>query len=143
MLLSKEVAVYLNLVACKFKQFTAMKLRKQGIDLTPEQLLVLDLLWNQGEMSQQKIADTLQKDKNSVTKLVDALEGKNLVIRKKDTSDRRSNTIVPTEKSEAIRTATKEFGISILDGMLEGITESELKSFLSTLAKLSDNMKSC
>jgi len=140
MLLSKRVAVSLNLVACQFKQYTASKLRKNGINLTPEQFLVLDLLWNQGEMSQQRIADNMQKDKNSVTKLVDALETKGLVERKKDPMDRRSNTIVLTPKSEAMKMQTKEFGISMLDGMLLGIDDAELTAFLATLDKLTVNM---
>lgn len=141
MLLSKEIAVYLNLAACKFKQYTAMILRKNRIDLTPEQFLLMDLLWNQGPMSQQKLADSMQKDKNSITKLVDALENKGFVVRERDKADRRSNTIVLTEKAEAMKTGTKEFGISMLDKMLEGISEEELRGFLATLDKLYTNME--
>ena len=57
MLLSKEVAVGLNLTGCKLKQFIAMKLRQNEIPLTPEQFLLIDLLWNHGSMSQQQLAD--------------------------------------------------------------------------------------
>lgn len=110
MLLSKEIAVYLNLAACKLKQYTAAALRRSNIGLTPEQFLLIDLLWNHGPMSQQSMADKMQKDKNSVTKLVDALEAKGLVVRQKDR-------------------------------MLEGISEDELKAFLSTLSKLNANME--
>ena len=41
----------------------------------------------------------------------------------------------------AIKGRTKEFGISMLDGMLDGISEDELRSFLSTLDKISKNLK--
>lgn len=141
MLLTKEIAVYLNLAACQFKQYTAMMLRKNNIDLTPEQFLLIDLLWNQGPMSQQKLADSMHKDKNSITKLVDALEAKGFVERRRDKNDRRSNTVFTTEKSQSIKGRTKEFGISMLDDMLEGISEEELRSFLSTLDKISGNLK--
>lgn len=140
MLLSKEIAVSLNLAACKFKQYTAMMLRNNNIELTPEQFLLIDLLWNQGPMSQQNLADTMDKDKNSITKLVDALENKGLVVRQRDKTDRRSNTIVLTEKAEAMKIETKEFGIAMLDRMLDGISEEELRGMLATLAKLSRNM---
>ena len=76
MLLSKEVAVVINLTGCKLKQFIAAKLRQANVPLTPEQFMLIDLLWNQGPMSQQQLADQMQKDKNSVTKLVDAIERK-------------------------------------------------------------------
>lgn len=140
MLLSKEIAVYLNLAACKLKQYTGMMLRQGNVGLTPEQFLLIDILWNQGPMSQQKIADTMMKDKNSITKLVDSLERNGFVVREKDLRDRRSNTIVLTEKADQIKLGAKEAGISMLDEILEGIDEEELRSFLDTLGKMSDNI---
>ena len=140
MLLSKEVAVELNLTGCKLNQFIAAKLRQENVPLTPEQFLLIDLLWNQGSMSQQQLADQMQKDKNSVTKLVDAIERKGFVMRQQNASDRRSNTLVLTEKALELRDHAKQKGISILDEMLEGISEAELRSFLSTLNKLNVNM---
>ena len=140
MLLSKEVAVELNLTGCKLKQFIAAKLRQENVPLTPEQFLLIDLLWNQGSMSQQQLADQMHKDKNSVTKLVDAIERKGFVYRQQNASDRRSNTLVLTEKALELRDHAKQKGISILDEMLEGISETELRAFLSTLNKLNVNM---
>lgn len=140
MLLSKEIAVELNLTGCKLKQFIAANLRKLDVPLTPEQFMLIDLLWNQGEMSQQELADQLQKDKNSVTKLVDAIERKGFVVRQQNLNDRRSNTLVLTEKANQLKPGAKQKGISILDQMLEGIREEELRSFLDTLKKLNANM---
>lgn len=141
MLLSKRIAVYLNLAACKLKQYTAAMLKRYNVGLTPEQFLLIDLLWNQGPMSQQAVADLMQKDKNSITKLVDALEKKDLVMRQKDVTDRRSNLIVLTSEAEDLKFGAKETGISILDSILEGISEEELESFLGTLAKITGNME--
>ena len=140
MLLSKEVAVEINLTGCKLKQFIAAKLRQMEVPLTPEQFILIDLLWNQGSMSQQQLADQMQKDKNSVTKLVDALERKGFVVREQNRQDRRSNTLVLTEKAEGLKSGAKQKGISILDEMLIGISEEELRSFLVTLGKLNRNM---
>ena len=140
MLLSKEIAVELNLTGCKLKQFIAANLRKLDVPLTPEQFMLIDLLWNQGEMSQQELADQLQKDKNSVTKLVDAIERKGFVVRQQNLNDRRSNTLVLTEKANQLKPGAKQKGISILDQMLEGISEEELRSFLDTLKKLNATM---
>ena len=140
MLLSKRIAVELNIAGCKLKQYTAAMLKQQNVDLTPEQFLVIDLLWNTGPLSQQEIADQMHKDKNSITKLVDAIERTGLVVRQQNPSDRRSNTIVLTELAEGFKDDAKSRGISILDKMLTGIPEDELYSFLDTLKKLCDNM---
>ncbi|MBP9987207.1 MAG: MarR family transcriptional regulator [Bacteroidales bacterium] len=140
MILSKSVAVSLNLAACKLKQFTAAMIKKNNIDLTPEQFLLIDLLWNEGPMSQQVMADTMHKDKNSITNLADQLERKGWVVRKKDDFDRRSNILTLTEKAESLKLEAKEKGISILEQIIEGISEEDLTVFLNTLEKLSDNM---
>ena len=140
MLLSKRIAVDINIAGCRLKQYNAAMLKQQKIDLTPEQFLLIDLLWNQGPLSQQDLADQMQKDKNSVTKLVDAIERKGFVVRRQNPDDRRSNTLVLTEKAETLKPGAKQKGISILDKMLEGISEDELRSFLVTLRKLNNNM---
>ena len=140
MILSKRIAVELNLAGCKLKQYTAAMLKQQNVDLTPEQFLLIDLLWNQGPLSQQELADQLQKDKNSVTKLVDAIERKGFVVRQQNPTDRRSNTIILTDLANSLKDDAKNKGISILDKMLTGISDEELCTFLNTLNKLCSNM---
>lgn len=140
MLLSKEVIIELHLTGYKIKRYIASMLRQHGVPLTPEQFMLIDLLWNEGEMTQQQLANQLKKDKNSVTMLVDAIESKGLVVRRQNTLDRRSNTVVLTDKALELKEMAKQKGISILDGMLEGISEEELHSFLNTLRLLNQNM---
>ena len=140
MLLSKEVIIELHLTGYKIKRYIAAMLRQQGVPLTPEQFMLIDLLWNEGEMTQQQLANQLQKDKNSVTMLVDAIESKGLVVRKPNASDRRANTLVLTDKALELKEMAKQKGISILDKMIEGISEDELLSFLHILRRLNQNM---
>lgn len=140
MLLSKEITVELHLTGCKLKHYLATMLKQEHVPLTPEQFMLIDLLWNQGEMTQQELADQLHKDKNSVTKLVDAIERKGFVIRLQNRNDRRANTLLLTDKAEILKPGAKKKGISILDKMLEGISEEELRTFLTTLRKLNGNM---
>jgi len=99
MIINKQVGVFLNLVHCKFKQYVNTIFNSHGFNLTAEQFLVMDTLWDEGVMSQQQIADTILKDKNSVTKLIDALEKKGLVERVAGRSDKRQNLIHLTQKA--------------------------------------------
>lgn len=140
MLLSKEVTVELNLTHCRLKQFMATMLKRNNIDLTPEQFLLIDMLWNQGDLSQQQLADAMQKDKNSITKLIDAIERKGLVVRLQNPNDRRSNTIVLTEMGQNMKLEAKKVGISLLDKMLEGIAEEDIQHFLDTMRRITRNM---
>lgn len=140
MLLSKEVTVEIHLTGCRLRQYIALMLKKEGVPLTPEQFMLIDLLWNLGEMTQQQLADQLQKDKNSVTQLVDALERKGFVERRRNPEDRRSNTLVLTEKAEHLKMEAKRKGILIMDRMLDSVTEDEQRTLLEILRKLNDNM---
>lgn len=140
MLLSKEVTVEIHLTGCRLRQYIAIMLKKEGVPLTPEQFMLIDLLWNLGEMTQQQLADQLQKDKNSVTQLVDALERKGFVERRRNPEDRRSNTLVLTEKAEHLKMEAKRKGILIMDRMLDSVTEDEQRTLLEILRKLNDNM---
>lgn len=141
MILAKQIAVYLNIVHCKFRQYVADILLNEGINITPEQFILIDTLWNEGTMSQQKIADTINKDKNSVTKLVDALEKKGLVVRLPDENDRRSNLIALTPIAESMKLQAKETAINTIDTIIGNIPEEELSLFVEVLKKMQKKME--
>lgn len=83
------------------KQFIQRKVREHGIDLTYEMLQVLAVLWRKGEMNQQDIADSIQKNKASLTSLLDNLEKRGLVVRSEDSADRRNKIISLTSRGVA------------------------------------------
>ena len=63
-----------------------------------------------------------------------------MVKRQQDPNDRRSNLVVLTPKAEAMKSEAKEKGISMLDDILTGISDEEIRSFLNTLEKITKNM---
>lgn len=142
MILNKQVGVFLNLVHCQFKQYLNKIFQDHSFNLTPEQFLVMDTLWDDGVLSQQQIADIIIKDKNSVTKLIDALEKKGLVIRKTDEQDRRLNKIHLTEKAVAIKESITIIAIESTDRIIKDIPKEDLINFIKVLNKMSDNMSS-
>ncbi|MBR5663494.1 MAG: hypothetical protein IKX01_02030, partial [Bacteroidales bacterium] len=66
MMLINEITVYVNILNSRIKKYFIDKLQENMINITPEQFLVLDILWEKKSLSQQNIADIIQKDKNSV-----------------------------------------------------------------------------
>ena len=51
MMLIKEIAVYVNILNSRIKKGFFDKLQENGINITPEQYLVLDILWDQQSLS--------------------------------------------------------------------------------------------
>ena len=140
-MLVKQVGVLVNILNCKLKKHIASVFKKEGINLTAEQFLVMDTLWNQGEMTQQNIAYIIQKDKNSVTQFIDNLEKKGLVQRVVDTADRRVNNIKLSKAGLSMKDNTKKVAIAAINEILEGIPEEELKDFVKVLNKACENIE--
>ena len=140
MMLVKQAAVYVNILNCRLKKHLGEVFKKNGINLTAEQFLVMDTLWNEGALTQQNIAYIIQKDKNSVTQFIDNLEKKGLVVRSVDKDDRRVNNIVVTETGLAMRDRTKEVAINAMNDILSGVPEADLNTFVEVLRKACDNI---
>ncbi len=141
MMLVKQAGVWVNIFNCKMKKHIAAVFKKEGINLTAEQFLVMDALWNQGEMTQQTIAYIIQKDKNSVTQFIDNLEKKGLVQRVVDSADRRVNNIKLSKTGLAMKDNTKRVAIDAINDILDGIPEEDLKTFVNVLKCACDNIE--
>jgi len=141
MMLIKEIAVYVNILNSRIKKCFFDKLQENGINITPEQFLVLDILWKEQSLSQQKIADIIQKDKNSVTKIIDSLEKKNLVKRVVDKNDRRINKIELTDEAFALEKITTKVAIDFMNGAVKGIDSQDLDTFVDVMRRLKNNLE--
>lgn len=140
MILVKEAGVYVNILNCRLKKYLAEVFKQHGVNLTAEQYLVMDTLWNEGTLTQQAIAFIIQKDKNSVTQFVDNLEKKGLVTRSIAKEDRRVNNIVVTEEGMALKDSTKQLAIDTMNKALKGIPEEDLLTCVDVMKKICANI---
>ncbi len=140
MILVKQAVVYVNILNCRLKKHLAEVFKKNGVNLTAEQYLVMDTLWNEGTLTQQAIAFIIQKDKNSVTQFIDNLEKKGLVTRSVAKEDRRVNNIVVTPEGMALKDSTKQLAIDTMNQALEGIPEEDVETFVKVLKKVCSNI---
>ena len=73
---------------------------KHGISL--ENFMVLELLYNKGPHTVQKISEKLSIPSGSITYVVDKLEKKEFVKREPSPTDRRASNVVLTEKGQRL-----------------------------------------
>jgi len=78
-----------------------------GLDVTPEQWVVLFRLREREGLTQSELGDRTVKDKTTVTRILDRLEKKGMAVRRRDARDRRSQRIYLTDK-----------GITVLDALM-------------------------
>ncbi len=140
MILNKQIGVFLNFVHNRTKQYISNILQDEGFNITPEQFLVMDALWNEGTMSQQQLSLNLMKDKNSIVKLIDGLEKKGLVQRVADKKDRRQNLIELTPAAWEIKEKVTEVAINAVNYVIKDIPQEEIAVFIKVLSKMAENM---
>jgi len=69
--------------------------------LRPRHLIALNLLSDQGPASQRALADSLSLDPSNVVGLLNELEDRKLITRRRDSSDRRRHIVELSSRGEA------------------------------------------
>jgi DNA-binding MarR family transcriptional regulator len=115
------------------------KFQDAGLDVSYEQWSILVHLYREDGQTQQALARTAVKDKAAITRLLNVLEKKNIVLRVPDRNDRRSKLIYLTHKAKAFKQDLVGFVQEMLDEAEAGIPEQEMASCRQTLNKIFAN----
>ena len=98
--------------------------KEAGIDLTPEQWVLLDHLRRSGPASQTDLANGTFKDAPTVSRIIDKLASKGFAKRTRFPNDRRRYQVGLTEKGEAahdrLLPAVEELRVQTWDGLSAG-----------------------
>jgi DNA-binding MarR family transcriptional regulator len=124
-----------------FKSFIRQRLKAHQIDITTEMLLVLRFLWTKNGVNQQEIADAIQKDKASLTYLIDNLTHRNLLQRQGDPTDRRNKLIVLTSDGQKLKKIIEPWIEEIYSGAVKDVKKEELETAISVFKSISKNVK--
>lgn len=116
-------------------------LKSKGFDITKEQWVLLKILSHHDGTSQNEIACLTDRDKTSMTRLVNTMEKKNLIARIPSKEDKRVNLLYLTKKGDAILRETLPFSENLISGLQDGLTEDEINLAINILKKIQDNIK--
>ena len=116
--------------------------KSTGEDLSPVEILVLRTLVEQGEVTQQQLAQRLSKDKAQITRLIQGLVKKQLIVKQRNPSDKRSFVITAKDKVKKKMVGFIEYERDIVQKMLKGVSDKEKKSIVKTLILMKNNLES-
>ncbi len=106
------------------------------IGLTSSQWRLMSILMREGPLPQARIAELMEIEPISVSRLVDRMEQGNWVERAPSPNDRRVRLVAPTEKAQSTftdaRNAADKVYAESMTGMPEG-TYEQLTDILETL----------
>ena len=115
--LDNALGYRLSITALAVKSALRRTLLAARLDITPEQWIILCRIWEQEGRTQREVAECAVKDMASITRLVDSLEAKGLLVRQRDPADRRTYRLFLTDQGRAVR----DKGLPILIAFAEEV----------------------
>lgn len=111
-----------------------------GYDITSEQWRILRCLWYQDGQIQQNLADYVHKDKTCITRIIDSMEKRNLVVRIPDKEDRRQKLVYLTNKGKELREESMKLVQKVSLEAQKEIDPEHIDILMKVLEKISNNL---
>ncbi|NRA53040.1 MAG: MarR family transcriptional regulator [Gammaproteobacteria bacterium] len=135
------VETIFNLVHALKKNITH-KIESLESRLTPMHVQVLKLIAaSTSRITANDIANTLQRDKAQVTRLLNTLIKEELIEKQENPKDKRSQFIVATLNGKQIYQQVIEVDRYILEGLAQGLSYDELAQFQHLSEKMIKNLE--
>lgn len=108
--------------------------------VTAEQWAILDSLWEEDGQTQQQLANQTNKNKASITHLIDNLEKRKLVKRVTHETDRRNKMVCLTPDGAELRGPLTKTVKQTIKQLTKGLDKKDMKGCRKTLKKLVQNL---
>lgn len=121
--------------------FSSMGSFAGKISLSKPELLIIDYLARQDELTMSQLAKTLNIGLSTATGVVDRLVGKKLVGRIRDKEDRRLVKIALTKKGQELGRSYQEQKKQIFGKLIGTLSTKEQGVLISFFEKIADSLK--
>lgn len=126
----------LNEINKELKKYYYTELEKNGISLPIEQLNVLQFINANNGVKQQDIADATGKDKTTITRFLDVMLKKGLILKKDSKIDTRQKIITISKKGREILNKTIDINNMFNKNIENTLSNKELQNFKKNLKAL-------
>lgn len=131
----------INLAAQRLRYELHQTFQAQGYDITPEQWAVLNRLWEQDGLSQVEVAERTFKDKPGTTRILNLLEKKGIVLRRRDLEDGRVMRVFLTRTGKDLKEKLIPCAEEVLVKSAQNLTKEDITQLKQTLIKLLKNLE--
>jgi len=137
--LDRKAADLQDLIQDILKQFQSVNAAAANgphAGLNMQELRTIEFLGNAGPKMMRELAEHLAVAVNSMTSIVDSVEGKQLVCRHRSADDRRVIRVDLTEAGQQIYKSLIEVNLRLFRSMLGALTEDEQEIFMVLFRKI-------
>lgn len=110
------------------------KIERPNIVKSDMELMVI--LWKKDGLSQQDLAESVIRDKGTITRTLTRMERENLVIRVPDEQDKRTKRIYLTHKGKQLKEYLVPLAYNIISEATVQLTEEEIEVCKKVLVKM-------
>ncbi len=100
--------------------------REGGFDVTPEQWSVLNKLWEIEGLNQMELAEKTFKDRHTITRILNLMEGKKLIVRKPNRKDNRCYNVYLTPKGIGLKDKLIPIVVKHLQRAFSGFSKEDM-----------------
>ena len=111
-----------------------------GLDISLDQWMVLGPIWQLESASQKELGEMCLKDKTNITRIIDALEQKNLVVRVEDQIDHRIKRVVLTNAGKQLFFDVLPIMEKTREEVRKDISNKDIETFKVVLSKILKNL---
>jgi DNA-binding MarR family transcriptional regulator len=122
----------------RLKQAVLSRIGGQKIAL--QQFWFLVTLWEQPGMSQSGLAERVRVDAPTASRVLAAMERRELVARKSDPRDRRRTLLALTPAGERLAEELARTAAEVRSAVVDGMSQAEVEALRRGLRKVIENM---
>ena len=108
-------------------------------EITVDYWVILNRLWSRDGWIQSDLARMTHKDNASMTRMLDGMEKKGIILRRPDDSDRRANLVYLTQKGRDLEVHLKKIARANMNKAIKNLTVEEINAVKQILDKIHDN----
>lgn len=109
-------------------------------DLTFEQLIVLFILRDRDGQNLRDLSEAADRERTTMTRMVDGLEKRNLVVRVPDKTDMRNKLVYLTRQGRLMADGLDEHAEKFRTQAFEGLSEAEIADATRIIEKVVANL---
>lgn len=132
----------ISLIKRKVNEFLLKELKKIGVEnIAPSHGDIFYSLFINKELNKTELAEKINRDRSTVTTLVNKLKKLGYLAEKGNSDDRRYTIIYLTEKGKKLESEFNRISEKLYKIEYQGVTEEEREVFLNVLNKILNNFK--
>jgi DNA-binding MarR family transcriptional regulator len=138
--LDDNLIFQLGAIARKVHQHVESVFRKENLDITPEQFSLLTILWYNEGISIKELAERSQRDKTTISRVVNNMTKHDLIRRLDNVDDKRAKRIFLTDRGRNLQDQLVMLSGEIYLQELGNLSDEELDHTLEVFKKIGKNL---